>query len=310
MRVGLLVDATCDLPTSVFQRNKVQIIPTSLAMGRTTYIDTRNPDSYSHFYQQHNASQLSHATYASATSEALESALQEDLLYQYDHLLVMTPHIKLSTTLQNLREAVFQLQPRFVELRLAANLKTPFKIRIVECNTAYTGYGLVLYEALRLLNEKARTVDQIKKPLDTFKTTLETFVLPGYEDSVHPKLSSQPFNLNWLALQKLKLNKSLPVFHIDNTGISELTNLTAKTSTNDFFEFIYDKLTQTKLKNHMVNISYAGNLAQLRVKPIFRVLNEHVKNKGGKMVYSVMSPTSSVQLGKGALTVSFAGDRL
>lgn len=310
MRVGLLVDATCDLPTSVFQRNKVQIIPTSLTIGKNAFVDNRNPDVYTQFYQDHSASQFIEASYASATRESLESALQEDLIYQYDHLLIMTPHINLSNTLQNLREAVFQLQPKFVDLRKAANLKTPFKIRIVESNTAFTGYGLVLYEALRLLNEKARTVDQIKKPLDTFKNTVETFVLPGYDEAVQPKLSGPPFNQSWLALQKQKWSKTVPVFSVDATGVSEATSLAAKTSTNDFFEFIYDKLTQTKLQNHMVNISYAGNLAQLRVKPIFRVLNEHVKNKGGKMVYSVMSPTSAVQLGKGSITVSFAGERL
>jgi len=308
MNVGIIVDATCDLPTSIFDRHKVHILPTLVSIKNTLLADQRDPDTSLRFYHETTAGQLATANYESSTEESLRTALHDaDLLYHFDSLLIIAPHLKLSQSLQNLREAILNLQPSFQKFRSQASLTNPFKIRVIESNSGYSGYGLVLYEALRLMNEKARTVDQIKKPLSDFKSRIETLVLPGHTNFNYHLLSEPPFNLSWVSLQKLKLLKTVPVFKVDQEGIKKASSLSSLNAENDFFERVYDQVTRTNLSNHLVNISYAGKLAQLRVLPSFNALHEHVKSKGGKLVNSVMSPTSAVQLGKGAISISFAG---
>ncbi|WP_320824372.1 hypothetical protein, partial [Reinekea sp.] len=243
-----------------------------------------------------------------ATAEALIAALKTSLLYQYDQLLIVTPHLKLSNTLARVRDTIFQIQPQFESLRWAAHLTHPYKVRILDSKTGYAGYGLVLYEALRLANKKARSVDQVKQPLDDFKGSLVTLVLPGQEHFHAARLADPPFNLSWLRRQKLKLTTSLPIFKIDFEGAHYYQTLKTGNAERDFLHFAYQQLTRTRLSSDLVNISYAGNLAQLRVLPMVKTLQRYVTSKGGKLVYSMMGLSSSIQLGKGALSLSFAGN--
>jgi fatty acid-binding protein DegV len=307
MNVGLVVDATCDIPSSILERYKVHVLPTSFSIKAETTLDYREPETSLEFYSNTSASKLATASAHSCTAEVLISRLKEDLLYHHDHLLIVAPHLKLSNTLQNFREAILLAQPEFEQLRRAAHIRNSFKIRIIESQTGYAGYGLALYEALRLMGEKARSVDQLKKPLDAFKQRIETFILPGHEKFNHQMLADPPYNMSWVTLKKLQLSNTIPSFRVVENGIVRHHQFKRLNVENDFLSMIYDELTRTKLDNHLVNISFAGNLAQLRVNTTFKALSEHIKNKGGKLVYSSMSPTSAAQLGLGAISVAFAG---
>ena len=308
MTIGILVDASCDLPTSIYARYHVNILPTGLLVKNQPIIDVRDPDTTQCFYHSTSAQQLASARPDDATAEALIAALKTSLLYQYDQLLIVTPHLKLSNTLARVRDTIFQIQPQFESLRLAAHLTHPYKVRILDSNSGYAGYGLVLYEALRLANKKARSVDQIKQPLDDFKGSLITLVLPGQEHFNAARLADPPFNLGWLRRQKLKLTTSLPIFKIGFEGAHYYQTLKTGNAERDFLHFAYQQLTRTSLSSDLVNISYAGNLAQLRVLPMVKTLQQYVTSKGGKLVYSMMGLSSSIQLGKGALSLSFAGN--
>jgi fatty acid-binding protein DegV len=185
-------------------------------------------------------------------------------------------------------------------------MRNAFKVRIIESQTGYAGYGLVLYETLRLMSEKARSVDQLKKPIDEYKQTVQTIVLPGHKKFNHQMLANPPYSLNWVTLKKLKLTNTLPTFNVTRDGISRQSTLKFQNIENDFFNMLYDELTRTKLNNKLVNLSYAGKLSKLRVLSSFKMLQEHIISKGGKIVYSQMSPTCAVQLGIGAITVAYS----
>lgn len=310
MKVGILVDATCDIPTSILKSHHVTILPTMLNLKSEAFPDARLVNDTLSFYNERPNSEITEASYNSAGFEELKTLLEDNLLYTCDHLVFIAPHIKLSSTLKNIREALFDLQPRLQSLREQALINTPFKVRIIESEHAYAGYGLVLYEALRLLNEKARSADQIKAPLDDFKRTVETYILPGHVNGGQQHLSAAPFNLSWLSQKKQQLVRTQPVYKIDQNGFRHMTDIRSNSPENSFLEFTYDYLTRTSLRNHLVNISYAGKLSQLRVTPAFKLLHEHVKAKRGRLVYSNMSPSSATQLGMGALSVSFSGGKI
>lgn len=310
MKVGILVDATCDIPTSILDRHQVTILPTQINFDADIFPDNREVNDTLTFYNTQENTEFENAFYQPAKADDFQKLLESELLYKYDQLIFIAPHIKFSSTLQNIREALFDLQPTFQKLRAEARITTPFKVRIIESQQAYSGYGLVLYEALRLLNEKARSADQIKAPLNEFRLTVETFILPGNLNGSHEHLSNPPFNLNWLNRKKHQVTGSPVIFKIDSEGFRHQGHIRGSNIENSFLENVYDHLTRTNLNNHLVNISYAGKLAQLRVTPAFKALHDHVKSKRGKLVYSNMSPSSATQLGLGAMTVSFAGEQL
>lgn len=309
MRVGVVVDASCDIPTSVLERNQVTLIPVRSRIAKQDYLDVRDQDESSAFFQQYSASKIAAGKAGSVANNDVVAMLKETLIYEFDQLLFIAPHIKLNDSLQTLRETLFDIQPQLERLRAQANIRTPLKLRVIESDSGYAGYGLVLYETLRQLNEKARSADQIKKPVNDFKSRVRTLICPGIESFNHQMLAEAPFNLPWITQQKFKLTQTVPILELNSQGMHSKKQLKKGQATQSFFQEIYDELTNTQLSNHLVNVSYAGKLSKLRVLPVFKALHDHVTSKGGRLVYSVMSPTSAITLGSGAISIAFAGDR-
>lgn len=307
MNPGVLVEPTCDLPASFFERYGIAVLPIMLHSKNLSFEDHRDPEESSTFYSQDYRSFRTHAITRDFHANALDTLLREQLIYEHDQILIFAPHLKINKSLQVFRETIFNNQQHYERLRQGANIRNALKIRIIESQSALSGYGLMVYEGLRLVKERARSLDQIKKPLEDFKKQLETYFILGGETFSYQTLGNTPFSLNWLAVQKLKLKKDSPIFSIDAAGLRQSGRVSSTNSVAEFLEFLYDRLTQINLTNNLVNISYAGKLSSLRVLPQFGALTAHVQSKGGRLVYSVMSPTNGLTLGKGAISASLAG---
>ena len=305
MRLAIIADASCDLPASIAQRNQLQIIPLTITSKGQQQLIKQQPEANNGFYQNHNSSDIAQAESTAPSVQQIIDFLQEQAIYQFDQLLLIAPCQRISSTLSHLRAAVATAQPAFEQLRQQAQIQTPCRIRIVESQSGYAGYGLVAYHALHLLHEKAQSVDKIKKPINDFVQQATTFVLPGRAARSYPLLSNAPFQLSWLQQQRLKLTRSIACCKIRTSKVQNLTSFKEQSAVQDFLLTIYDELTRTKLINHLINISYAGPLPELRVIPALKILQAHAQDKGGRIVYSVMSPANATQLGAGAITVAF-----
>lgn len=309
MRVGLLVDSTCDLPSSMFERNHVKISENHLLFSNA-YIDSRDMDSYASLYQNTPSKTWQSAYRTNIGPAKLSELILQNLIYEFDHVLIITPDFRISDFDTRIRENILNSESAIPNLRAAASLVRPFKTRIMHSGLAFSGYGLVLYEALRLINEKARTIDQLQAPLQTFPSTVENYVVPGVQSVKDDCLKNPIFGMNWLSIKRVQLQRTSPIFRYGVTGMEQVGQINNNEFLSGAFEMIYDRITQTKLTNHLVNISYAGNLAKLRVLPMFKLLVEHIHHKNGRVVYSMMSPTSALILGQGALSVSFSGGKV
>ena len=305
MRIGLVVDSTCDIPESFLTRNQVQILPLTLTGtgNQSPRVDQRHKSDALSFYQQWASQRGFKPKPSSLGADDVANALTDRWIYDYDHLLVIAPHQKLNATLQTVRETLVSHQPDIESLRQQARLTKPFKIRVIESSSGLAGYGLTLYEALRLIGEKARTVDQLKAPLSTFSHRLETFVLPGNSAQ---QLKSPPFDLTWLAAQQYQLKRKIPIFHVSPDGVTTPRKCHHATRLSEFFDLVTQRLGHAQLHNHLVSISYAGNPADLRINPEFRALQRDIDGKQGRLISSIMSPTSGAMLGPGSVSIAFA----
>lgn len=303
MRTGLVVDSTCDIPESFLQRNQVQILPLSVSGGESPLTDRRHKTDGLSFYQQWAARRSLKPVRNPITEHDVASALVDRWIYDFDHLLIVTPHIKLSSTLQTIRETLVLQHPNLEPLRHQAQLTLPFKVRVVESQSGLAGYGLAVYEALRLMSEKARSIDQLKTPLTAFSQRLETFVLPG---NPAQQLKTEPFALSWLAAQQQQWKRQQPVFHIGHRGVTLLRSCQQATRLKEFVRLVTQRLGHMQLHNQLICVSYAGNPADLRVSSAYTELQQCVKEKQGRLLFSIMSPASASQLGYGAVSVAFA----
>ncbi|MFC3702018.1 DegV family protein [Reinekea marina] len=298
--VGFVVTASCDLPASMLENYKVTVLPVEVSDSSGVKLVNRSILELSHFYTEQ---QPFYCEKIGISRQNFIDVVCNKLIYEFDHLIIIAPDESFSDSLHIIRESLFEFHHEIKQRREKASIYTPFKVRVVESKQVLTGYGVSLYEALRLRHEKAQSADQVKQHLDEFKTNIKTFMLPGKK---HPELVRAPFRLSWLELKKLKISGKHPVlyFHPEEVTIGRMVDI--KDRHHDYFDFLFEQLSHTKLTNHIVNISYAGSLSQLRILQGFDNFHQEVKDRGGKLVHSMMSQTAAFNLGKGAVSVSFA----
>lgn len=53
MRIGLVVDATCDLPPEFLAAHGIRVMPIGIRLGEQRLIDRRDPDTTLSFYRDH-----------------------------------------------------------------------------------------------------------------------------------------------------------------------------------------------------------------------------------------------------------------
>ena len=306
MNLGIVVDASCDLPASIVERNGISILPLPLSGNSKLFLDDRDPERTNDFYQENNPNQVASSTVSIPSITEVVNFLKNKPIYHSDNLLILAPSIKTSQMLSRLRESIISLQSELKALRSQANLNKPLRIRTIETQNSYSGYGLVVYEAMQLIHEKAHNIDQIKQPLEHFIKTATTLVLPGKHASTYSLLEQPPFSLGWMTSQRLKISKKIPCFKIQNDKIKMVSEVREANAEHGFVELVYKELTRISLSNHLVNVSFAGRLPQLRILPSLKLLQAHVQDKGGKVVYSTMSPANASQLGAGAISIAFS----
>ena len=331
MTVGILVDPSCDLPTPWYQSCPVTLVPNSLMLNDQTLVDERDVAASQAFYRPTSAKQRAKAErhcdpriaapnlnpdsnqngpfYPGINSNGPADALTANLPYQYDQLLIVTPHPSLSLSLPSVRATLTQAQPQIDALRQAARLVRPFRVRVLDSQSGYAGYGLVLHQALRLLGLKGYSVDQLKQSLDGFKVSLTTLVQPGQRAFDTAMLRKPPYQLGWLRRQQLKLTARRPIFQLDGAGAHWVQSHANANFENDFLAFAHDRLMHARLSKPLVNLSYAGDLAHLREQPMFTAMHRQIRQQGGTLLYSMMALSSALQLGLGALSLAFVETR-
>lgn len=306
MNVGIVVDATCDLPASILERNGISILPMTIPRSDEHFLDIRNPEQTNDYYQKNSPAQIASFTPSLPSQAEIIEFLKDKSIYHYDNLLIFAPSMNTSDMLIRLRQSILTLQPDIEILRRQASLSKPLRIRTVETQNTYSGYGLIVYEAMQLIHERVLNVDQIKQPLEHFIQNATTLVLPGKHFSTYTLLEKQPFSLGWMTIQRLKISRKIPCFRIQNSEMKIVSEFKETNAENEFIKMVYEELAQRSLSNHLVNVSFAGRLPQLRILPSLKHLQAHVQANGGKIVYSSMSPASATQLGGGAISVAFA----
>src|SRR5690348_18477415 len=50
MRIGIVVDSTCDLPRKFIDDNQITILPVTIRIDGNTFVDVRDPDATRDYY--------------------------------------------------------------------------------------------------------------------------------------------------------------------------------------------------------------------------------------------------------------------
>lgn len=312
MRTGIVIDSACDLPVEYIKHHDIHILPISLHLGYELFKDVRDPEATQEFYRKYLLEKTLDAETAPLSAEQIKELFLNELVLKYDRVLVVTITQTRSSIFANATEASYAILKEYRQYRQKAGIPGSFYLTVVDSKNLFTGVGVLVHEALRLLHEEHLTFGTLRGAIEQLSQQVYGYLIPDdlfYIRHRAIKKGEKSIGLIGYHFGSLLDFKPMIRFH---RGISEVVG-----KERGFNRALISLCGITRqaieqgLATKVVNISYAGNPEIIRRKRAFIELESYAKERSIEMLLSVMSTTAGINVGPGALALSYiAGEPL
>lgn len=155
MRIGLMVDATCDLPRKFIDDHQIIIMPITTRIDAHTFVDVHDPDA-AESYCHGDAGKRGHAAETAPLSvDEIRELFLGKLVLDYDAVFCLTVTSTRSPIFANATQASFAILGAYRPVRQGAGNNSPFLMRVIDSKSLFAGQGISAIEATRLIASDA-----------------------------------------------------------------------------------------------------------------------------------------------------------
>ena len=310
MKIGLVVDSSCDLPRSFFEEDGVELMPTTLTMGDKTFEDRRNARQTIAFHTA-NMDNKSEVPVESTpfSSEQIEKLFLEKLVRQYDHVFCLTVTRSRSDIYENAMKASFGILGKYKQVRRDAGLDGHFSLAVINSGNIFTGSAVLAAEVIRMIKAGA-SPSVIDTRLHDMVPHTYCYMVPPDLLHIYKRASKRgDKSINWAGFMLGSMLDIKPILlgHMDETGpVAKMRHFDAAVET---MLANATRAVQDGLLAPAICIGYGGDPAEVREMPGFPRLNVAADKAGVAVHIAPMSITGGVHAGPGCLTVAFVSDK-
>ena len=311
MRTGIVIDSACDLPQSFLDAHHIHLLPILLCRGETRLPDQRDPEATLAFYRQYQADKTLDADTAPPTVADIQARLLDELALQYDRVLVITITQTRSPLFAHATEAAYAVlkqsrEPACHQRRVQAGLTGPLFVTVIDSQALFTGQGVLVHEAIRLLEAEQLSFSVLRKVIEQLSPRVQGYLVP--DDLFYVRHRSSRKGEKSIGLLSYHFGTLLdikPIIHF-HQGESQVID-----KDRGFDRALIKLFNRTReamtagLATPLVNCSYAGDLDTIRRKAAFVELEEYAQRHGITVLLSMMSVTGSLNVGPGAFALSY-----
>ncbi len=305
--VCIAVDSACDLSPSVIQKYKIEILPISVKLAGKTFVDLRDPLLTTQFYESEMKKKDFDAETEPYSATEMAQRIEQQLILDWDEVLVMTINSARSEIFQNVRDAVFASTPNFKAIRKKAEKSHSFKIRVFDTGTMFTGQAVLVYEALRLIKGEELGLEQVISQLESIKERVRSFLLPQDLYYLKNRASKKgDKSVGWLSY---KVGNLLNVKPIIQCYKGETSPCDKALGFDKGLEKLFDKTqkaVRAGLSINIISMSYAGNLDDIKSLKQYTEFKAFLERKSIPSTLAVMSTTAAINVGPGAFSIAYA----
>lgn len=301
----LALDASCDLPKAIYQRFDLTTLPlTWLASPDELPPDDRSKTLTDIWYQ---AAKVPHSRSVPDVQQDthLSQSLENSWLLNSDGALVITPAKHRHPGYQHWNHQAAILQPQLDRIRHAANLKSHFRLRVMDSGHTLSAYGLLVQEIAHLHRDRGLSIDKLRLPLLAFSPRIRHFYgVPAFANPArYPQIPAFQ-KVNWLKRSIMNHQKTYPVFQTLDGEEQVVSHATADDPITPIVDRVCAALEESRLSHSAVSASYAGEIEPLQQHPAVRRLHQLVTEQGGHLWLSRMSGSSAYLFGRNAFSVA------
>lgn len=306
MRVGIVVDSTCDLPQDYIESSGIVLLPITIRIGEAMLADHRDPEATLSFINAHVAEKAAEAETIPFSVNQIRDLFLGRLVIDFDQVFCLTVTKNRSAIYDNATQASFAILNDYKPVRQQAGLNSPFALRVIDTQSLFAGQGVSAVEAVRM-REQDVPLTAMRERLDELTRYTHAYMIP--RDLHYLRSRARAKGDRSVGLMSAMLGSALdikPVLHA-HQGITEPV---AKIKGFDpavqkLLEHVGRRVA-AGLMTPTVCLSYGGPLDEMRKLAGYAALRDTCKRHSVEVFESVMSLTGMINVGKGALVVGFA----
>jgi DegV family protein with EDD domain len=308
MRIGLVVDSTCDLPVAWLREHQVGILPISVRIGDELRVDYRDEADTLAFLHSHIAERGASAETIPFTVEQIRDLFLQRLVVDYDHVFCITVTKTRSQIFDNALQASYAILNEYKPVRAAAGHPTPFAMRLVDTQNLFSAQGVLPVEAVRL-RAAGDGPGRIRARLEHLALHTYGYLVP--RDLYYIRNRARHKGDRSVSLLSAALGTALDIKPVlrgwrgDTGPVAKIKGFDP--AVRALFEFAARRVAAGLLTPTLC-LCYGGELDEMRAMPGYEALRAACADRGIEVFETVMSLTGMVNVGKGAVCVGFAAD--
>ena len=310
MKIGLVVDSSCDLPRSFFDQEGLELMPSTIRIGDKTFEDVRDERETIKF---HAASQdRKEETFSesqSYTIKQIEELFLGRLVCKYDHVFLLSVTESRSKIYENAMKASIGVTAKYLRIRLGIGMTGRFSLAVINSRNIFTGPAVLAAEVIRLIKNES-SPSKIDARIRELVPHTYCYMVPPDLYHIYKRASKRgDKSIGWMGYTLGSLLDIKPILrgHLDETGpVAKLRSF------DTAVEIMFANVTraiQAGLLAPIVCIGYGGNPRVVTEMPGYERLKQAAESSGTALHLAPMSITGGVHTGPGCVTVAFVSDK-
>ena len=306
MRIGLMVDATCDLPRKFIDDHQIIVMPITIRIDAHTFIDVHDLEATESYCR----SELGKRGHAAETAPLSRDEIRElflgKLVLDYDAVFCLTVTSTRSPIFANATQASFAILGAYRPIRQAAGNNSPFLMRVIDSKSLFAGQGISAIEATRLIAADAGP-GPIRERLAEVAAQTHAYMLP--RDLHYLRARARRKGDRSVGLLSATLGTALDIKPILQCFQGETRPVAKARGFDHGAEVLFAHAARAVKRGLLVPalcVSYGGNLAELEALPGYASLADACNEADVTLYRSIMSITGMVNVGTGALALGYA----
>ena len=309
-RTLLVVDAACDMPTEWLADNNIAVVPIKASVDDWELLDTHNEFDTMEFFRKDLAARGARATTTPLSAAETREFIQSNLTDGTDYVLQVTIAAGRSKIYMNSLSAMHALTAAHNRVRRGIGNRSPFTTWVVDSETGFTGQGVMVYEANRLLNGCV-SAPSVAAQMEKLRHQVHTLMVPKDLFYLYKRAAEKgDDSLSWLSYNLARALDIKPVIHGHGGVTVPVLKVRGHHEALERVLGIAMRHVKRGLTVPVVCVSYAGNLEDVRTMSAFRDLRDACGWHKVELILSTMSMTGGLNVGADAFSIAFATETL
>ena len=308
MRIGIVVDSACDVPTDFIERENVTILPVTVQIGSAVLADMRNEQATLNFLTGDTAAQAYNADTTPYTVQQVHDLFLSKLVLDYDYVFCITTTKSRSGIYDNAQQASFTILNDYKPVRAAAGLNTPFSLRVIDSQNVFAAVGVLAVEAARL-RAAGEGAPKIRARLENLALYTQGYMVPPDLHYLRNRIKKRgDKSVSFLSAALGTALDIKPILHCNRGDTAPVAKVKGfENAAEKLFKFAGSQI-RAGLMTPTMSLSYGGELDAMRALPGYDDLRVTCASHNIELFESVMSLSGMVNVGKGAVVVGFGAE--